>query len=190
MAKALTQPATYEDLLKVPDHLVAEIVEGELHTSPRPSGAHERAMGGTYNRLRNAFDDGGGGPGGWWIAFEPEIHLGSDIFVPDVAGWRRDRVPEYSSGAAWTVVPDWVCEVLSPSTARFDRIVKLPKYAHHQVQWAWLIDPALQTLEVYGLRNRKWALLSTHAGDEIIRPEPFDAVDFPLGSLWLTPPFA
>jgi Uma2 family endonuclease len=187
MAKTMTRPATYEDLIKVPDHLVAEIVEGELYTSPRPSGAHGRAMGVAFGVLVRRFDDGDGGPGGWWIAVEPEVHLGRDVFVPDVAGWRRERVPEYSSGPAWQVAPDWICEVLSPSTARFDRIVKLPKYAQHQVAWAWLVDPALQTLEIYRLEHGQWVLTATHAGDEVIRPEPFDAVDFPLGSLWLNP---
>lgn len=185
MAKTVTRPATYEDLLKVPDHLVAEIVEGELYASPRPSGAHGRAMGAVFSALVRKFDEGDGGPGGWWIAVEPEIHLDRDVFVPDIAGWRRERVPEYASGPAWEVAPDWVCEVLSPKTARFDRIVKLPKYAQHQVAWAWLIDPQLQTLEIFRLRNGQWVLAATHAGDEVIRPEPFDAVDFSLGSLWL-----
>ena len=187
MAKVLTRPTTYEDLLKVPDHLVAEIVEGELHTSPRPSGPHERAMGAIFKRIGRTYDDGEGGPGGWWIAVEPELHLGRDILVQDVAGWRRDRVPEYSRGAAWDIAPDWVCEVLSPPTAKLDRIVKLPKYADHKVKWAWVADPSLQTLEVFRLQQGRWALVSTHAGNEIIRPEPFDAVDFPLGTLWLTP---
>jgi Uma2 family endonuclease len=190
MAKAVTRPATYEDLLKVPDHLVAEIVEGELYTWPRPSGRHERAMGAVYTAIRRAFDDGRDGPGGWWIAVEPELHLGHDALVPDVAGWRRDRVPEYASGAAWEIAPDWVCEVLSPSTARFDRIVKLPKYAQHGVAWAWLVDPSLQTLEIFRLVEGRWSLESTHAGDEVIRAEPFAAVEFLLGDLWLGSPAA
>ncbi|HEX6100264.1 MAG TPA: Uma2 family endonuclease [Thermoanaerobaculia bacterium] len=187
MGKVVTRPATYEDLLKVPDHLIAEIVEGELHTSPRPSGAHERAMTAVVKRIGPAFDDGINGPGGWWIAMEPEMHLSGDILVPDLAGWRRERVSEYMSGAAWDVAPDWVCEVLSPSTARFDRIRKLPKYARHNVSWAWLVDPSLQSLEIFRLERGQWVLTATYAGDEIIRPEPFDAADFPLGSLWLHP---
>lgn len=190
MAKVETRPATYEDLMKVPDHLVAEIVEGELYTSPRPSGPHERSMGAIFKRIGVAFDDGEGGPGGWWIAVEPEMHLGRDVLVPDVAGWKRERVPEYLSGAAWEVAPDWACEVLSPSTARFDRIVKLPKYAVHGVAWAWLVDPALQSLEVYRLVERQWTLTSTHSGDEMIRAEPFAAIEFPLGALWLNAPAA
>jgi Uma2 family endonuclease len=190
MAKVVTRPATYEDLMKVPDHLVAEIVEGELHTSPRPSGPHARAITAIDRRIGVAFDDGDGGPGGWWIAVEPELHLGTDVLVPDLAGWRRARVPEYLSGAAWEVAPDWVCEVLSPKTARFDRIVKLPKYGQHEIEWAWVVDPSLQTLEVYRLEQGRWTLLSTHEGDDVIRAGPFDAVDFPLGALWLHPPSA
>jgi Uma2 family endonuclease len=140
--------------------------------------ALERSIG-------RGFDDGEGGPGGWWIASEPEVHLGGDIFVPDVGGWRRDRVPAYLSGAFWEVSPDWVCEVLSPSTARFDRIVKLPKYGRHGVAWAWFVDPVLQSLEVYRLINGQWSLVSTHSGEEVVRAEPFDAVELPLSALWL-----
>lgn len=174
--------------MQVPEHLVAEIVAGELHTSPRPSGPSARAITAIDRRIGLAFDDGHGGPGGWWIAVEPEMHLGQDVLVPDLAGWRRDRVPEYLSGAAWTIGPDWVCEVLSPSTARFDRIVKLPKYAQHAVAWAWLVDPALQTLEVFGLVQGQWTLTSTHSGDNSVRAEPFAAIAFPLSALWLSAP--
>ena len=190
MAKAVTRPATYEDLLKVPDHFVAEIVEGELFTSPRPSGPHSRAISAIDRRIGRQFDDGEEGPGGWWIVIEPEMHLGRDVLVPDLAGWRRERVPEYLTGAAWETAPDWVCEVLSPSSARLDRIVKLPKYAQHGVSWAWLVDPSLQTLEVFRLVEGRWSLTSTHSGDELIRAEPFEAVELPLGTLWVLPPTA
>lgn len=144
-------------------------------------------MGGIYVAIKRAFDYGDGGPGGWWIAVEPEVHLGRDVFVPDVAGWRRERVPEYLRGAAWEVVPDWVCEVLSPRTARFDRATKLPAYAQHGVEWAWLVDPAAQTLEIMRLERGYWMVLATHSGDAVVRPQPFDAVDFPLDTLWLEP---
>ena len=190
MSKVLTRPATYEDLLKVPDHLIAEIVEGELHTSPRPSGPHARAISAVDRHIGMRFDDGQGGPGGWWIAVEPELHLGRDVLVPDVAGWRRDRVPEYLTGTAWEIAPDWICEVLSRSTARFDRIVKLPKSAQHEIAWAWLVDPALQTLEVFRLVQGQWTLTSTHSGEEMIRAEPFEAIEVPLGVFWIAPPAA
>ena len=182
--------ATFEDLLKVPDHLVAEIVEGELYTTPRPAGPHGRVISGIDRRIGWSFDEGVEGPDGWWIVMEPEIHLGRDIFVPDVAGWRRDRVPEYLRGAAWEVAPDWVCEVLSPSTARLDHTRKMPMYARHGIEWAWLIDPALHTLEIRRRQNETWSLVSSFEGDDVIRPRPFDSIDFPLGSLWLTPPSA
>jgi Uma2 family endonuclease len=177
--------ATYDDVLNAPDHLIAEIVDGELHTSPRPQGRHGRAMGGIHARLHRAFDDGEGGPGGWWMAIEPELHLGPDVMVPDVCGWRRDRVPEYDPGPAWEIAPDWVCEVLSPSTGRYDRMRKLPAYARHQVDYAWLVDPVQRTVEVFRLDRGQWKLLAVHGGDEAARMEPFEAMEFPLATLWL-----
>ena len=110
--------------------------------------------------------------------------------MPDVCGWRRERVPYYESGPAWLVAPEWVCEVLSPFTAEFDRAHKLPAYAHHGVEWAWLVDPAFQSLEIYRRQGDAWLLVATHDGDEVIRAQPFETIDFPLGSLWLTPPSA
>jgi Uma2 family endonuclease len=179
------RPATYEDLLQVPDNLIAEIVEGELFTSPRPAGPHERAGGGIYSKLRPAFDDGEG-PGGWWIAFEGELHLAADVLVPDLSGWRRARVPAYPiGGAAARIAPDWICEVISPSTGRFDRMKKLPAFARHGVGYAWLVEPLLQTIEVFQLVNGGWTLLNVHGGDETARIEPFEAYEFSLATLWL-----
>jgi len=186
--KVAKRPATYEDLLQVPDNLVAEIVEGELYASPRPGGAHGRAEGAIHSRLRFFFDDGGG-PGGWWIADEPELHLGSDVLVPDVCGWRRSRVPTYPvTGAAATIAPDWICEVLSPRTGILDRTRKLPAYARHGVAYAWLVDPPLRTIDVYRLIDGRWSLLVTHGGDETARIEPFEQIEFPLATLWVPTP--
>jgi Uma2 family endonuclease len=185
MSKVLKQPATYEDLLKVPDHLRAEIVEGELYTSPRPSGAHERAMSAISRFIGTRFDDGDGGPGGWWIAVEPEVHLSLDVFVPDLAGWRRERVPTPSAGPAWDVEPDWVCEVLSPSTHLLDRTRKLPLYAKYGVMHAWVVNPQDKSLEVYRRVEGWFALVAAHSGDEVARIQPFDAIEFPLSRLWL-----
>lgn len=185
MGKTANRPATYDDLLKVPDHLVAEIIEGELYASPRPAGRHERAGGGIYSRLRSGFDDGAG-PGGWWIAFEVELHLAADVIVPDVSGWRRERTPEYPiAGSAAVIVPDWICEVLSPSTGRYDRMKKLPSYATHGVAYAWLVDPLQQTIEAFQLADGRWSLLGVYGGDDAVRIEPFDAVEIPLATLWL-----
>ena len=185
MAKTIERPATYADLLKVPDHLVAEIIEGELFTSPRPAGPHERALGGIHSRLRVWFDDGDG-PGGWWIAVEPELHLGSDILVPDVCGWRRDRVPSYPvAGSAAVIAPDWVCEVLSPSTGYWDRMRKMPLYARYGVEYAWLVEPLHHVIEVFRLVDGAWRLLGPYGGDKPARIEPFEAMEFPLAVLWL-----
>jgi Uma2 family endonuclease len=185
VAKTAERSATYEDLLKVPDDRIAELVDGELFTSPRPAGRHSRALSVVHARIHRAFDSGDGGPGGWWIAVEPELHLGGDVLVPDIAGWRRERVPEYDPGAFWDTEPDWICEVLSPFTGRLDRIRKLPNYATHQVGHAWLIDPVQQTLEVFRLAEGRWLLVAAHEGDDTVRAEPFDAIDVPLAELWL-----
>lgn len=177
-------PATYEDLLKVPDHLIAEIINGELFASPHPATRHARVSSVLGGKLAPPFDFGDDGPGGWWIIFEPELHLGRDILVPDLTGWRRERMPVYPDTAYCELSPDWVCEVVSPSTGRLDRVLKMPKYAANGVAHLWLIDPTLKTLEVYRLENGRWLLLATHAEDEIVRAEPFDAIALPLATLW------
>ncbi len=181
--------ATYEDLLALPEHLVGELIDGELFASPRPSGRHERAAGSLYMWLRRAFDDGVDGPGGWWILIEPELHLGSDILVPDVAGWRRERLPQFPEGAHVTVSPDWVCEVISTSSTRLDRVKKLPKYARNGVQYAWIVDPVLRTLELYRHTGKVLEPVDAFTGDVTVRVEPFEAVDLDLSILWVpTPP--
>lgn len=180
--------ATYQDLLEAPAHSVAELVHGILHSVPRPSPKHANTAIGVTDSLRGPFGRGRGGPGGWIILIEPELHLDADVLVPDIAGWRRERLPQLPDTAFVEMAPDWICEVLSPSTARFDRTVKLPRYAEAGVSFAWLIDPATQTLEVYE-RNphhagARWLLLGAFGGDDQIRPVPFDAVPFELADLW------
>lgn len=177
--------ATYDDLAAVPVHLVAEIIDGELYTSPRPAARHARSSSVLGGDLIYPFDRGRGGPGGWHILFEPELHLGADVVVPDLAGWRRERMPEIPDVAGFTLAPDWVCEVLSPSTARLDRAEKLPVYAREGVAHAWLIDPVLKTLEVLRREGANWLLLKTWAGDASVRAEPFDAIELELGALWI-----
>lgn len=185
VAKPAKRPATYEDLLEVPDHLIAELIDGELYTSPRPASRHERVAGQLYRILGNAFDDGVGGPGGWWIVFEPELHLGGDALVPDVAGWRKERLPEFPDVIAWTIAPDWVCEVLSPGTAKLDRLLKLPKYARQGVEYAWIAEPMTRTIEVHQRIEGRMELVAVHTGDGTERIAPFDAVEIPLDRLWL-----
>ncbi len=182
------RPATYEDLMAVPDHLVAEIVEGELYTSPRPAPRHATASSGIGGVLWGPFNSGRGGPGGWWILDEPELHLGRDVLVPDLAGWRRERMPRLPDEAYFSLAPDWVCEVLSPSTAALDRVKKLTVYARERVPHAWLVDPIAQTLEVLRLESGRWTILGTWAGADRVRAEPFDALDLELPLLWDEPP--
>jgi Uma2 family endonuclease len=157
--------ATYDDLLAVPDRLVAEILDGELQTSPRPTPRHAHATTGLAGDLSGPFDRGRGGPGGWWILAGPELHFGDDVAVPDLAGWRRARLPELPSEAFFTLAPDWVCETLSPSTERIDRGTKLALYAREGVAHIWLVNPISETLEAYRLEHGRWLLVVTHAGD-------------------------
>lgn len=178
------RPATYEDLLALPDNLVAEIVNGELHASPRPAAPHIVAASVLGRRIGGPYDDGVGGPGGWWILDEPELHLGTDVLVPDVAGWRRTRMPHRPQTAYFPLAPDWICEVTSPSTAMLDRARKLAIYAREGVAHAWLIDPLAQILEVLRLENGRWMMLVTHAGPEVVRAEPFDEIELDLAALW------
>lgn len=135
--------------------------------------------------LGSPFHRGRGGPGGWWILDEPELHLGANVLVPDLAGWRRERMPTVPDTAWFELAPDWICEVVSPSTGRLDRTAKMPVYAHASVASAWLVDPLQRTLEVFALRDRHWVLIAAHAENERVRAEPFAAVELELGALWL-----
>lgn len=180
--------ATYDDLLAVPDHLVAEIVDGELFTSPRPRSPHARTATAIAHDLFGGFDGPPGSadrPGGWWILIEPELHLGADVLVPDVAGWRIDRLPVVPDVAGFTLAPDWVCEVISPSTARLDRARKMPVYAREGVGHLWLVDPVARTLEVYRLDGGRWTVESIHGGTEPVRAAPFASVALDVGRWWL-----
>ena len=148
-----TRQATYQDVLDAPPNKVAEVIAGTLHTHPRPAMRHARASSGIGAKIAPPFDFGDGGPGGWWIIFEPELHLGEDIVVPDLAGWRRETMPEYPDAAYCTIVPDWVCEVLSPSTRRLDLNEKRALYAREGVGHLWFVDPDARTLEAFALRE-------------------------------------
>jgi Uma2 family endonuclease len=180
----LDRPATYEDLEKVPDIMVAEIVDGELHASPRPAPRHAVTTAGLAMVIGPPYHQGRGGPGGWWILGEPELHFGKNVLVPDIAGWRRSRMPAVPETAYFTIPPDWICEVLSPSTAALDRAKKLGIYAREGIGYAWLVDPIARTLEVLRLENGRWTLLGVHAGAEVVRAEPFVEIDLELGALW------
>jgi Uma2 family endonuclease len=178
------KPATYKDLCDLPPTVVGEIVNGTLHAQPRPAPRHARTSSALGGKLYPPFDDGDGGPGGWWILDEPELHLGADILVPDLAGWRRERMPALPETAWFDLAPDWVCEVLSPGTAKLDRKEKMPVYAAEGVQHLWLADPAARTLEAYENERGRWLVLGTYADQDKVRVPPFDAVEIDLGSLW------
>jgi Uma2 family endonuclease len=163
---------------------VAEIIDGELYTSPRPAIPHALATGHLSASLIDPFDWGKSGPGGWWILVEPELHLSEDVLVPDLAGWRRARVPDLPRGAFLEIAPDWACETLSPSTERLDRGKKQAIYAREGLSHLWLLNPLTQTLEAYRLEHHRWSLLGTYAGDASARIEPFEAVEIDLWRLW------
>jgi Uma2 family endonuclease len=180
--------ATYEDLMKVPDHFVAEILDGELYATPRPALRHARASTTLGGDLTTRFDGPGGGgenPGGWWILDEPELHLQEDVVVPDIAGWRRERVPTIPDAAWLDVAPDWVCEIISPRTESIDRGHKLRIYARECVVNLWLVNPIAKTLEVYRLSEDKWTLLRTYVNNEMVQAEPFEDVSLTMSRWWL-----
>ena len=176
--------ATYQDVLDAPAHQVAEIVDGTLHTHPRSAVPHTRASSVLGRKIGAPYDDEVGGPGGWWILDEPELHLGEDIVVPDLAGWRRERMPELPDAAYFTLAPDWVCEVLSPSTRRLDLQGKRPIYAREGVAHLWLVDPTDRTLEAFELRDGEWVLIACAKDDDLVSIPPFDAITFSLADLW------
>jgi Uma2 family endonuclease len=184
-AKRLKTGATYDDLVAVPEHFVAEMFDGELYASPRPAMPHTRAASALNGEIYDAFDRGRSGPGGWVILVEPELHFGDDVLVPDLAGWRRERLPVVPAAAYMTLSPDWVCEVVSASTEAIDRGKKLRIYARQGVGHAWLLHPLRHTLEVLALESGVWAELAVHEGRGLVRAPPFDAVELMLGALWI-----
>jgi Uma2 family endonuclease len=175
--------ATYEDVLNAPEHKVAEILDGELFLSPRPGPRHSVAST-RLGRVLGPFDDDPVGPGGWWILDEPELHFGEQVVVPDIAGWRRERLPALPNEAFFTLAPDWVCEVLSPSTERIDRGRKLRIYAEAGIPHAWFVKPTDRTLEVFRLRDGAWTIVGVWEGAAVVRAQPFEAVELELASLW------
>jgi Uma2 family endonuclease len=180
--------ATYEDLMEVPDTKVAEIIDGELVVSPRPASPHTHAASVIGGDLVGSFHRDPAdpsGPGGWWILVEPELHLADDVIVPDWAGWRRERMPVFPDTPAFRQAPDWVCEVISPSTGRIDRSRKMRIYAREGVSHLWFVEPLLETLEIYRLEAGRWVVAGTHGGDDAARAEPFESVELHIGRWWM-----
>jgi Uma2 family endonuclease len=176
--------ATYEDLLAVPAHQLAQIIDGVLHVHPRPGSPHARVTSTMGIDIGGPFDRGRGGPGGWLILDEPELHVESDIVVSDLAGWRRERMPEMPDVPYFTLAPDWVCEVLSPSTSKIDRGPKRRIYAREHVSYLWLVDPEAKTLEAFRIEGDSYLLIATHEDDDRVRVPPFDAVEIELAAWW------
>lgn len=165
--------------------MLGQIVFGVLHAHPRPAPKHARASSTLGEELGPPFNRGRGGPGGWLILDEPELHLGPHVVVPDLAGWRRERMPEMPVDEAFfSLAPDWACEVLSPRTAPLDRGDKRKVYEQFAVKHLWYVDPEAQTLEVFVLEANGYRVVDVFSGAARVRAVPFDAVEIELGALW------
>lgn len=184
MAQTADKTATYADLEAVPPHLVAEILFGHLVTHPRPSPRHAVAASALEIELGSQFQKGRGGPGGWVFMVEPELHLGPHVIVPDLAAWRRERLPSMQDTAFIETPPDWVCEVISPSTQAHDKGPKRRICASYGVAHLWHLDPIAKLLEVFELRSQQWVLLDVFQDRDEVKAAPFAAVPFSLGHLW------
>lgn len=183
MANPALKLPGYEDILALPENLIGEIINGRLEVQPRPAPKHALTSSALGGELFGPFQKGGG-PGGWWILDEPELHIGGHVLVPDLAGWRKQRMPRLPDTAWFEIVPDWVCEVLSPATAKIDRSEKMPIYAGLGVSYCWLIDPMLQTLETYRLQEGHWLLQHSLKDDDQVSAGPFAEHSFSLSHLW------
>jgi Uma2 family endonuclease len=180
--------ATYEDLYNIPENMTGEIIAGELIVTPRPSRKHGFCVTALGTAVTGQYQFGqGGGPGGWVIIIEPELGLGENIVVPDLAGWKRERFPFQEESNWISVVPNWICEILSPSTLRNDKVKKMPLYAQYGVEHIWLVDPSAMTLDAFRLESGRWLLLGSFADHDQVRVEPFLAMPISLEKLWLDP---
>lgn len=184
LARKPETPASYADILALPPHVVGEILFGVLRTHPRPAPRHGRAASRIGAELMHPFDFGRNGPGGWIFINEPELHLGEHIVVPDIAGWRRERLQTLPDTPYFELPPDWICEVMSPATQRYDRTDKLSIYAAFGVAHAWYVDPVAQTLEVLARHDGKWLIAATFKDADPVCAPPFEAHTFPLDVLW------
>jgi Uma2 family endonuclease len=176
--------ASYDDIVALPEGIVGEIIDGELVTHPRPAPRHAWSSTTLTHFIVGPFGLGINGPGGWVILDEPEIQFAAHTLVPDLAGWRKERMPNLPEKGPLEIAPDWVCEVLSPSTEQVDRQRKLRIYGEHHVGHAWLLDPIARTLEIFRLEATTWLLAATHGGDDVVRAEPFDAIELRLSQVW------
>lgn len=177
--------ATYQDLLDAPEGMVAEIIRGELRLQPRPGGRHIRSEGRLFSQIDRPFMLRPWGPGSWTILQEPKIEFDEEnVYDPDIAGWRFETMPQLPETSKFTTTPDWVCEVLSPSTYRTDRTSKKEVYAQHGVGHYWIIDPRAMSLEVFELRSGRWVELASASGEEVVSFAPFEDIQVDLSYLW------
>ena len=187
MAARTRERATYDDLVRAPEDKIAELIDGELHLSPRPRVRHATIASQLHAQIAPRFSNSAGG---WLILMEPEVHFDDNALVPDLAGWRLDRIALTGDELWMDVVPDWICEILSPWTAAYDRRVKMPKYAHYGVKHAWIVDPPNRNVEVKRLQQGAWVDVGVYAADEPFRAEPFEELEIVLDVLWPSPPAA
>ncbi|MFA5949369.1 MAG: Uma2 family endonuclease [Hyphomicrobium sp.] len=185
MLKPRARPATYADLDALPANVVGEIIFGALYAHPRPAPRHGSAANLLGYEVTGPFQRGRGGPGGWIFIVEPELHLGPHVVVPDLAGWRRERLTPFPETAFIETPPDWLCDVLSPSTQGLDRTDKLAIYAEHGVAHCWYVDPLARTLEVFALTGGKRLLTAAFKGADPVAAPPFEVHTFPLNALWV-----
>ncbi len=180
--------ATYADLEALPERYVGEIIDGTLYAQARPAMPHTKAasrLGAVINVAYQREAGDGGAPGGWWILSEPELHFGADVLVPDIAGWRRERMPRIPNAPWLELAPDWLCEVASPSTRQFDRRLKLGRYHAAGVAHIWLVEPQTRHIEVFRRIEEGWLLVGSHFDDEVAGIEPFQVLPLALAELWL-----
>jgi Uma2 family endonuclease len=185
LRRKLGRPATMADLEALPPTLKGEIIDGELYVQPRPRAVHANVEGAIVDDVRGPYQRGRGGPGGWWLLPEPGIEVpGSPEFVPDVGGWRRERLPQLPSDEPIRIVPDWICEVLSPGTRGYDLVTKRRFYARIGVGWLWYVDVEAKSVNVSRLDGGHWIEIATHGEDERVRLEPFAAIEIDLAQWW------
>ncbi len=186
MSDLAEKKATYEDLFSIPENMIGEIIDGELIATPRPAPRHMLSISALGYKIGPSYQySEGGNPGGWVILFETEVKLAEDIVVPDLAGWKKERFPTELEHNWIPVAPDWVCEVLSPSTFRNDKIKKMPLYGRHGVGHIWLIDPLTMTMDAFRLESGRWSLLGSFDENDKVRVEPFEEVEINLKDLWV-----
>ncbi len=180
MADSAKKIATYADIEALPPHVVGELLYGSLVTHPRPMLAHAKAQISLAYELEGPFHRGKGGPGGWIFLAEPQLRLGSHIAVPDIAGWRSERLVPFPKNASVDIAPDWICEILSDSTERYDRSEKRRIYGEQGVQYLWLLDPRSRVLECFTLVSKHWMLTHTFNISSPVSAPPFSEISFDL----------